>query len=164
MSYLGDLCQKHRSSGVLIDANLLLLYLCGRQFSSTLANLKFLRKYTADDVALLERIVGFFPVIVTTPNILTEASNIAGRDLRADVRRVFRVEMCKALEIWEERCVESRRACNHRAFQKFGLTDAVVARLAETGCLVLSDDYVLTGFLQSEGLDALNLNHFREWT
>lgn len=146
-----------------MDANLLLLYLCGRSFRHNLHQLKFLRRYTPEDVDFITRVVEYFPHVVTTPNILTEASNIAGRDLRDDVRATFSIELVRSLEVWSEDYVESHSACADDTFARLGLTDAVITKLAETGVLVLSDDFRLTGVLQTRGLQALNLNDVRGW-
>jgi len=163
MGYLDDILLRHRRAGILLDTNVLLLYLCGRSFRTSLDKLKFLRKYTPSNVDLVERIVDYFPRVVTTAHILTEASNIAGRDLREDVRQVFWSEFRESLETWDERVVPVSEVSMETTLEKFGLTDAVLEKLAQEQILVLSDDRPLTGLLTKRGLPALNLRHFTDW-
>src|ERR1700730_5309765 len=66
---------KHRSQGALLDANLLLVYVVGKTGASRLANLHHTKQYQRD-FPLIERMVEVFPTIYTTPNVLTEVSNL----------------------------------------------------------------------------------------
>jgi hypothetical protein len=67
------------------------------------------------------------------------------------------------LTLLEERHISSAAAAEHRLFAKHGLTDCVVAVMAELPALVITDDLDLCAYLQSSGLDALNFNHLRSW-
>ena len=86
------LINQHRSKGVLVDTNLLVLYLIGQVNRKRILSFKRTQTYTLDDFDLLARLIAWFGKLVTTPHILTQASDLA--DLKGkefvDVRRLFR--------------------------------------------------------------------------
>src|SRR4051794_6446818 len=88
---------KHRSRGALLDANLLLVYVVGRTNRSRLSQLAHIKQYR-DDYPLLERLVEFFPTVYTTPNVLTEVSNL-GKKLGTDFFGILR----KVVAVLDER-------------------------------------------------------------
>jgi uncharacterized protein YaiI (UPF0178 family) len=51
--------------------------------------------------------------------------------------------------------------CEHKSFEKCGLTDATIFTVAEQGLLVLTDDFQLAGYLIAQNLDCVNFNHIR---
>jgi hypothetical protein len=71
------LIKKHCAKGVLIDANLPVLYLVGSTNKSRIETFKLTQVYTVEDFELLERLIAYLGDIVTTPHILTEVSNLA---------------------------------------------------------------------------------------
>ncbi len=80
-SNLKQLIQKHKSKGILIDTNLLLLYIVG------LANVRQIRdfgrtsQFTTDDFETVNIVVKLFDrKIITTPHILTQVSDLIGRN------------------------------------------------------------------------------------
>src|SRR4051794_35937703 len=70
---------KHARTGVVVDTNVLLLYLVGRFDRSRITTFKNTNQYVDDDFRLAEVLIGSFARIIVTPNILTEVSNLAGQ-------------------------------------------------------------------------------------
>jgi hypothetical protein len=66
-----------RTRGVLIDSNLLLLLFLGTYDRRQIATNDRLSKYSEDDYDLLIQVLRPFTRIITTPNILTEVSNLS---------------------------------------------------------------------------------------
>jgi len=56
--------------GVLIDANILLLYLIGSYDRSLISRFKRTRQFTVEDYATLLLLLHPFEAVITTPNIL----------------------------------------------------------------------------------------------
>jgi hypothetical protein len=81
---------------LLIDANLLLLLVVGSADRSLIESFKRTRAYTREDFDLLLRLVARFPKVVTTPNVLTEVSNLAGQ-LRDPTRRAIRQKLSRLI-------------------------------------------------------------------
>ena len=111
--------------------------------------------------SLVAKLVGRFSSIVTTPNVLTEVSNLSGKLGEMNLPG-FRAAFKTKIDVIEEEYCPSRLAASNPAFVKFGLTDAGIASLvSENDFLVLTDDLPLAYWLQSKGADVLNFNHIR---
>jgi hypothetical protein len=109
---------------------------------------------------LIQHLIEFFPVLYTTPNILTEVSNLGGKlgpEFFATLGTMVSV-------LQEEYCISRDAVCN-AAFGKLGLTDAGIINVAANKCLVLTADWPLYQTLRHQGVDAVNINHLRqlEW-
>ena len=161
-SYEGALIRKHRRSGLLLDANLLLLYQVGLFDERAIGTFPHTKRYTTEDYHLLAKWIGRFSSIVTTPNILTEVSNLSGKLGQANLNG-FREAFKGKIDVIEEEYCASRQAAASPAFAKFGLTDAGIASLVrDNDFLVLTDDLPLAQWLQSKGFGVLNFNHIRQ--
>ncbi len=111
--------------------------------------------------SLVAKLVGRFSSVFTTPNILTEVSNLSGKLGEANLPG-FRAAFKSKIDVIEEEYCSSRQATDSPAFAKFGLTDAGIASLVnDNDFLVLTDDLPLAYWLQSKGADVLNFNHIR---
>src|SRR5687768_16510275 len=71
--------KNHKNRGALIDANLLLEYVVGQADRRFLKRNHHTKQYESD-FPLVKRVVEYFRTIYTTPNIVTEVSNL-GQDL-----------------------------------------------------------------------------------
>lgn len=154
--------QKHRQAGILVDSNLLLLYLVGGFDRTAIAGFKRLQAYEVADYDLLCRLLSYFDRIIVTPNILTEVSNLAGH-LRQDVREAFFMWLAVRLATSEvaERYIESNRASARTDFRRLGLTDMAIGVVAASNVPVLTDDVNLYLHLTAHKADVLNFNHIR---
>ena len=83
-----QLINRHCASGLLVDTNLLLLYLIGRTNRNRISKFKRTQAYTIEDFDLLHRFMAEFKTLITTPHVLTEVSNLG--DLYGQEREVFR--------------------------------------------------------------------------
>ena len=155
------LIERHLRTGVLLDANLLLLYQVGRFNESAIKTFPHTKQYTTDDFRLLERVVKRFSSVVTTPNILTEVSNLSGK-LNAVSLKSFREAFKTTIDLVGEYYCTSKVASDGSAFLKFGLTDAGIISICRNKFLVLTDDLPLAQWLASKGIDVLNFNHIRQ--
>lgn len=73
--HIADLIRKYRDNGILLDTNVLLLYLVGSIDPQNVGRFKRTAKYDENDFRILSNLVNLFKTNVTTPHILTEASN-----------------------------------------------------------------------------------------
>jgi rRNA-processing protein FCF1 len=155
----------YRTKGIIVDANLLLLYFVGRYDPHLIEKFKRTSHYTLDDFDLLANILSCFSFIVTTPNVLTEVSNLSGH-LPESARLAYFKEFRKQILVLEERYLPSRVVCEKAHFERVGLTDSVIADLSENKHLVLTDDVGLAVLLENQGIDVINFAHVRRlhWT
>ena len=124
MSQFDELVDKHRANGLLIDANLLVMYLVGRTNKDRIPTFKRTQQYTIDDFELLDLLTAEFQKLVTTPHVLTEVSNLAalyGKELRA-----FRTWFKNTVPQMQEFYDESRRVVEEDSFRSLGLADAAI--------------------------------------
>jgi hypothetical protein len=160
-SYVELLIDRFKSKGILIDANLALLYLVGSHDIRLIGDGKYnkLSKYVPEDYELIIRLKNVFKKAVTTPHVLTEISNLT-TDLpertKADCLKKFYETF---VEI-EELVIPSLEAAQRPEFHFLGLTDSALAIVANQ-YLVVTDDARLVMKLNESGLEALNFNHLR---
>lgn len=152
--------QVYSSLGVVIDSNLLLLLFLGSFERRQIAINGRLARFSEGDYDLLIGLLERFKHIVTTPNILTEVSNLSNA-IPESQRDAYFASFAARLTLLDEEHVVSATALESR-WAKFGLTDAVIAAIAKNRYLVLTDDFRLSQSLQSDGIDALNFNHLRD--
>lgn len=148
--------QKHQNDGILIDANVLLLFFIGAFRPDLIGRHKRINAFTRHDFDLLLSLVRRVDRVLTTPNILTEVSNLS-TGLSDDYFDSF----ASSLDLLTEEYVASKDAASSAGFPSLGITDAGIALLAERGPLVLTTDFPLYLWLTSAGIDALNFNHIR---
>jgi hypothetical protein len=86
------LIQKHQAKGVLVDTNLLVLFLVGAVNKRRIPRFKRTQDYTIEDFDLLKSLIGWFGKLITTPHVLSQVSDLAdlpGQEQR-EIRRVFK--------------------------------------------------------------------------
>jgi hypothetical protein len=158
--FILEMIQRHIKEGILLDTNLLLLYLVGRFNPNLIAKFKRTRTFSEEDFETLVRLLALFTTKLTTPNILTEVSNLAGQLEDRARAECFEV-LAHEIQLLDERYVPSEDAAKHTAFRKFGLTDITIISLAKDKPLVLTEDLALCNYLLSQKVDAINFNNIR---
>lgn len=155
VAFLTKYCRK----GALLDTNLLLVYTVGKTDRTQLPHLHHTKQYE-HDFDLIECIVELFPTIYTTPNVLTETSNL-GKKLGTD----FFDTLASIINVLDEKYCLSRDAVAHTHFRKLGLTDAGLCTLAAK-FLIVTADFPLYQMLRANNADAVNFHHLRPlgWT
>jgi hypothetical protein len=151
---------KYRNKGILIDANLLLMLLVGSVKPDMIPNFKRTRVYAKEDYDTLRKLIDFFNKVVTTPNILTEVSNLSN-SLEGKYKSQFYEAFSDKISILEERHIESRKAASFKEFDRFGLTDSIIFHISRGNYLLLTDDFRLSQYIQSLKGDVINFNHIR---
>lgn len=162
MEQINQLLGRYKSRGILIDTNLLLLYFVGKYDSRRILSFERTRSrgFTLEDFKLLARVFDYFDQVITTPNILTEVSNLSGK-LSDHEKPTYYSEFARQMAQLKEEYVESARVCSREFFKKFYLTDSGIVDLAKDQYLVLTDDFPLAGYLQKVDIDVINFNHLR---
>ena len=162
---LVKLVGKHHANGILIDTNVLLLYLFGK-YQPALVGRKRLEKYGHDDAQLIIQFLARFQKILTTQHVLAETSNLA----RQIVMDTLRTEL--SLQLYPLFCLDTPASfitcevdgvkIDMKVFAELGLTDAGLASLVRGNILLLTDDLDLYITAASTGGDVVNFTHMRE--
>ena len=152
-----------RSRHLLIDTNLLLLFVVGSSEPSLIERHKRTCQFTVEDYELLRRVLSQFRSLVTTPNVLTEVSNLVDQSGAHDPQPLQEF-LAAIVGKLEEQYVASRDGCGMEEFRRLGLADSTIIRLAQDkgDLAVLTDDIHLYLALQRRGLETVNFNHLRE--
>jgi rRNA-processing protein FCF1 len=160
---LAELIRAHASRGVLVDANLLLLYIVGSYDLQRISRFKRTCQFQPSDFEFLARFMALFHRRVTTPSVLAEVSNLVSQ-MGEPARTECLASLAADIETLDERYDRSRDVAREESFLSVGLTDAAIQVVARAeGLLVLTDDYRLANRLLAEGLAAINYNHIREF-
>ena len=160
MEYVDELIARYKAKGLFIDTNLLLLYFIGAYDPERVPRFKRTATFTEDEFLLLAMLFNAFEKIITTPNVLTEVSNLSGQ-LPENLRTLFWGDFAKRIPGLNEHYTLSSTISSSSHFTKFGLTDSGIVDLVKDKYLVLTDDLRLFGYLQNLGIDAINFNHVR---
>ena len=160
MSEIDQLIQRYKQTGIFVDTNILLLYFIGAFDQNLIPKFKRTRQFTVEDHTILVRILDFFDKVVTTPNILTEVSNLSGQ-LGEPAKSHYFKKFSSDITLLEEEYVASKDVADMQEFVRFGLTDTGIVHLTKGKYLVLTDDFPLSQYLQSAGVDVINFNHIR---
>lgn len=156
---LNSIITDHKNKLVILDTNILLVFLVGsinRQLITTFKRTN--SRYCAEDFDLLNKLIGNFTKLTTTPNILTEVSNL-GSQLSGDTNEQFFEFLSIFIQKTTEIYVPSSKISKDASFIKFGITDRGILELARTEHLIITDDYKLAAYCKN----SLNFNHLRDY-
>ena len=153
--YLLKLIQKYRQKGLLIDTNIILLYLIGSLDISLIRDFSRTSMFTANDFYKVSKFIDYFDLKITTPHVLTEVSNLIGN--RQNLPTLLQTYIEKSKEIF----LESSEVSKRNAFFNFGLADTAITETAKGSYLVLTDDRPLYGFLINSQIDVVSLDLIR---
>jgi len=153
--YLLKLIQKYKQKGLLVDTNILLLYIVGIVNVDLIRNFSRTANFTENDFYLVEKFINFFAVNITTPHILTEVSDLLGNRIE------LQLALGKYIELIEEKFLESKQITRTKTFLQFGLADTAITETAKNSYLVVTDDNPLFGYLVNQKIDAVNLDQIR---
>ncbi len=155
MSYTAMMVERYRSRGLLLDSNLLLLHLSGTVDTTLIGRGQYnrLSSFTVEQMIVLRRLIASFSRVVTTAHVLTEVSNLVNDMHDASKLRVFRA-FADTLDMIGEQEISSYQAARRPEFHYLGLTDSVLAELADR-FLIVSNDGRMVDLLRRSGIVAL---------
>ena len=135
--------------GAFLDTNLLVLFVVGSVDRDQVEKHRRTRRFTVEDYDRLARLLEGLDRVFVTPNTLTEASNLLER--RGDSRFLKRLR--SVIEMSREIIVASTDAAATRAFERLGLTDAVLLEAISNRRPLLTVDFDLYGAALAKGPD-----------
>lgn len=155
MTYIEPLIREYRSKGLLLDSNLLLLFLVGSLNPLLVGTSRYkkLARFDREDFLLLKWLIAQFARVVTTAHVLTEVSNLVN-DLPEQERQAIWGGFASILGVLDERPYSSRDATGQPEFRYLGLTDMVLSTLAKD-FLIVSNDGRMVNVLRERKQNAL---------
>lgn len=150
---------QHKDKFVILDTNILLVYLVGCVNPRLIETFKRTNsKFCAEDFKILDELLGNFAKLTTTPNILTEVSNLGGQ-LSGNAKNEFFSFLSKFIQRITEKYIPSSEISKDAFFIQFGITDRGIFELATTEYLVITDDFRLA----ARCVNGINYNHLRDY-
>jgi rRNA-processing protein FCF1 len=147
-------------AGLLVDTNLLVLYVVGGVNRNRIDTFKRTTRYTKSDYDLLLRVIAKFNPLYAVAHVLAEVSNLT--DLPGAERLLARHVLKEAIALLDEVEISSVQAVSDPLYQSLGLVDAAIGTLARAhNCTVLTDDLDLYLRLSRDHVDVLNFTHLR---
>lgn len=160
--FLDTLIRRYASKGLLVDTNVLLMYLVGLYDPKYIGEFKRTQQYTTDDFQIVQALTLRFRRLVTTPHILSELTNLSRALQEKRALEYFR-RLVGVLKRTREVYVDKDVLLGHRKLPQFGFTDLSILEAARRSrYLVLTDDFAAAGMLRVEKCDVINLNHLRQ--
>ena len=153
--------QRYKNRGILVDSSLLVVYLVGSFDRRHLINCRAIKSsFTNNEFELLAKIIGLFDVVITTPHVLTEVSNLAGR-LPVRLHVPFRTFLADVLKQLLEQNASAADLSSAPHFVRFGIADTAISLVAPGKYFVLTEEVALYSLLSANGVDVMNFNHVR---
>jgi hypothetical protein len=115
-------------------------------------------RFVVEDYDTLTLLLKPIEKIITTPNILTEVSNLSNNEILGPG---YFDKFAHNISLLTEVYLRSEDIVKVEGFRKFQLTDTGILETAREKYLVLTEDFALSQFLQKQGVDTLNFNHIR---
>jgi hypothetical protein len=153
------LIEKHRSKGVLVDSNLLILFLVGTVNRRRILDFKRTQNFTVEDFDTLSSLVSWFGRLYATPHVLSQVSDLT--DLAGKELTIVRTLFASLIETMGEYYDPSKELITDSLFSRLGLADTAIANVCSRGLLVITADLNLHLALEQRGAEALNFNHVR---
>lgn len=160
-----DLFSRHIGKSVALDSNLLLVLIAGSLGAQLFKSFKRVSDYRMEDYELLVTLLQSFTVLITTPHVLTEVSNLANslrESYKYDWYTYFAALVGSEKNIGvREQWIPAAELAQKPEFLPFGLTDTALAELTSQA-LVVTEDYRLSGALKNRGIPVLNFGDLRK--
>ncbi len=146
---------------IAIDTNLLLLLVVGHVSRPFIRQHKRLAAFTGRDFDQLSIAVIQADSIVTTPNVMTEVSNLAIQG----VLEPYRSQILEVLVTFSGRMIELYRptadVLRKEDYIQFGLTDSVWLQILDNDTILMSDDRQLCRAAEARGFVAYHVDDLR---
>jgi len=148
--------------GIIVDSNIMLLFLVGSYDINYINIFKRTMKYTIEEYYFIRDLLTTYyykDKVYTSPHILTELSNFSLNIQGNRINKYFDF----FIKIFSDVCeiyIEKNKIIEFKELPKFGITDIGIFKIAkEKNLLVLTDDFRLSSYLLDNCINALNLRN-----
>jgi len=153
--------KQYATKGILVDTNLLLLFFIGNFDENYIKTFKRTNRYSIEEFNWVANIIDKFSKIIVTPQILAELSNLSKQMDKPKLKQYFSY-LVEVIKESREIYINKDQLMEINSLVAVGFTDFSIIKSAKEGkYLVFTDDGPLTGYLEKEKLDVINLNRIR---
>ena len=147
--------------GIIVDTNLLILFLVGKYDIDYISKFKITCKYSKKDFEILKNFVNRFKKLIITPHILSELSNLSMKIPEKRLARYFKY-FIGILKISDEINIDKNSILLNKYIDKIGVTDVGIVLASENDdFLFITDDIKLAYISLSKGLSVLHFSQIR---
>lgn len=147
---------------LLLDTNLLLLWIVGNVARDYIPQHKRLKAFSGPDFDYLKTILAGSNSVTTTVNAWTEVTNIIPFGVRPPLSRHLLDFVRFAVQQWPELYHPSRNIVEDGAFMELGLADGALLSSLDNKTTLLTTDAPLYWHALARGHRAFNFHHLRE--
>ena len=147
--------------GVLIDTNLLILLAIGLIDPAQIEKHKKLGAYSIESFKILFEIFNSCQKVYVSSHIIAETSNLITFGMHGDLetKAFIALKGIVDLGVFQELHVNAELLMKNEAYFTYGISDCGLLELVKDKVVLLTDDYRLSGYAESKGLDVLNFKH-----
>jgi len=149
-------CKERGKKKVMVDTNLLLLFLVGSCDINFLSSCESTSKYSKNDHQLLLGMLRYFDSeIVITPHVLAEFSNLSRRDIKEPRLSYYLATVLDALKRHKEEHVPLEIILKSKinVLSSYGFTDISITEAAlKINAVILTDDIGLGLYADSKNI------------
>ena len=147
--------------GIIVDTNLLILFLVGKYDIDYISKFKITYKYSIEDFEILRDFVVKFKKIIITPHILAELSNLSMKITENRLKEYFKY-FIEILKKSDEINIDKNSILLSKYVDKIGITDVGIMLASENDdFLFITDDIKLAYISLSKGLSVLHFSQIR---
>ncbi len=147
---------------VAVDTNLLLLLIVGSTRKDFICRHKRLKSYTERDFELIAQTLRNVDVIISTPNVMTEVSNLLVQGVLEPLRSELLSRFVSLSAAMDERYHPCGMVMEDPAFVALGLSDAAWLCILKADSILVTDDRDLSDQAFSRGLQVVTLAALRD--
>ena len=150
--------------GIIIDTNLLVIYLVGLYRKELVKDFVTSSAYLPEDFEIVRALMHKykFEKCIVTPHILTEVSNLTFDHFKQPGREEYVRRAIGFIKASLEHDANKDQLINTHHLPKLGFADSSIVEVAKKhGYLVLTEDFLLAKTLADERCLSLNINHIR---
>ena len=151
---------------LIVDTNLLLLYLVGSYNIEFIEYCRRIKKYTKNDFIKVRNIILAYQKIYITPQILAEISNLS-EDIKNPKREPYLGKLIEIVRKFNEEYVSLLKLIpNKKLVSQIGFTDISIMETAKKyNCMLFTDDFPLAQIASLNQCTVINYTNIQghEW-
>lgn len=145
--------------GIIVDTGPLILLLAGYYNYDLIGKNKLTAEFTKEDFDILNGFLSNFRIIIVTPHVLAEVSNLINNGIDKSKFADFIDKIIEKLSDLKEVYVQKDEIIFREELKKVGITDTAILLSSEKdGNLILTKDFKFEGLCRSKGLPVIHFD------
>lgn len=143
---------------LLVDANLLFLYLVGKYEPDFIYSVKSLSVYSREDFLKISNIINYYKNVVITPQILAELTNMSEKDIHSVKLKEYMKVLIDDMKNFSEVYIPmATMLTNQILLTELGFSDLSLIEAGKNdGCDILTADFELSLKGRANGCNTIN--------